>query len=148
MKLREVISDKDKEDFLHLPLKIYAGSPFWIRPLDKDIEAVFDLKKNKTYRDGECIRWVLENSSGEVIGRIAAFYDRKNAKKGNDQPTGGIGFFECINNREAAFLLFDKCEEWLQSKGMEAMDGPVNFGSRDRWWGLLIEGFDKEPNYQ
>jgi hypothetical protein len=31
---------------------------------------------------------------------------------------------------------------------MEAMDGPVNFGSRDRWWGLLVEGFDREPNYQ
>jgi hypothetical protein len=31
---------------------------------------------------------------------------------------------------------------------MEAMDGPVNFGSRDRWWGLLIEGFDRQPNYQ
>ena len=31
---------------------------------------------------------------------------------------------------------------------MEAMDGPVNFGTRDRWWGLLIEGFDKPPNYQ
>ncbi len=24
----------------------------------------------------------------------------------------------------------------------------INFGSRDRWWGLLIEGFDQEPNYQ
>src|SRR5690606_32046611 len=31
---------------------------------------------------------------------------------------------------------------------MEAMDGPINFGNRDRWWGLLVEGFDREPNYQ
>ena len=21
-------------------------------------------------------------------------------------------------------------------------------GSRERWWGLLVEGFDREPNYQ
>jgi hypothetical protein len=28
------------------------------------------------------------------------------------------------------------------------MDGPINFGSRDRWWGLLIDGYDREPNYQ
>ena len=28
------------------------------------------------------------------------------------------------------------------------MDGPINFGTRDRWWGLLVEGFDREPNYQ
>ena len=26
-------------------------------------------------------------------------------------------------------------------KGMEAMDGPINFGERDRWWGLITEGF-------
>jgi GNAT superfamily N-acetyltransferase len=24
---------------------------------------------------------------------------------------------------------------------MEAMDGPINFGERDKWWGLLVEGF-------
>jgi hypothetical protein len=21
------------------------------------------------------------------------------------------------------------------------MDGPINFGERDRWWGVLVEGF-------
>jgi len=29
---------------------------------------------------------------------------------------------------------------------MEAMDGPVNFGERHQWWGLLVDGFS-EPNY-
>jgi hypothetical protein len=29
---------------------------------------------------------------------------------------------------------------------MEAMDGPINFGERDKWWGLLVDGFT-EPNY-
>jgi hypothetical protein len=90
----------------------------------------------------------LKNEAGETIGRVAAFVDKKAANKGNDQPTGGMGFFECIENREAAFLLFDRCKTWLQEKGMEAMDGPINFGSRDRWWGLLVDGFDRDPNYQ
>jgi len=27
------------------------------------------------------------------------------------------------------------------------MDGPINFGERDKWWGCLVEGFDIEPNY-
>jgi GNAT superfamily N-acetyltransferase len=59
-----------------------------------------------------------------------------------------MGFFECIENKQAAFLLFDQCKDWLKQRGMEAMDGPINFGNRDRWWGLLLEGFDREPNYQ
>ena len=26
---------------------------------------------------------------------------------------------------------------------MAAMDGPINFGDRDQWWGLLVDNFDK-----
>jgi len=148
MKIIEVSTSEDAKAFLQLPVKLYKSEPKWIRPLDKDVESVFDPEKNKAFKHGECIRWILKNDSGEVIGRVAAFVNQKTVKKGNDQPTGGMGFFECINDRAAAFKLFDQCKQWLTGKGMEAMDGPVNFGSRDRWWGLLINGFDREPNYQ
>ena len=148
MKLQEVTTASDRREFLLLPVRLYRDVPQWIRPLDQDIESVFDTKKNKSFNTGEAIRWILRDDTDQVIGRVAAFYDRKIVNKGNDQPTGAMGFFECINDKTAAFLLFDACREWLASKGMEAMDGPVNFGNRDRWWGLLIEGFHLEPNYQ
>lgn len=148
MQLSEVTTRDQKKEFLHLPVRLYANEPNWIRPLDKDIENVFDKEKNKTFRHGDCCRWILTDGHGKTIGRVAAFVNQKTVSKGNDQPTGGMGFFECINDKEAAFKLFDQCKSWLQSKGMEAMDGPINFGNRDRWWGLLVEGFDKEPNYQ
>lgn len=148
MKILEVTTREHARDFLHLPVKLYRHEPNWIRPLDKDVESVFDPERNKTFRHGECIRWILIDEKEEVIGRIAAFINQKTTTKGNEQPTGGLGFFECINNQEAAFKLFDQCKAWLAERGMEAMDGPINFGSRDRWWGLLIEGFDREPNYQ
>lgn len=136
----EVNNLRAEKDFLNLPLKIYKGDKNWIRPLDKDIKNVFDPTFNKQFRTGECIRWILTNQKHETVGRVAAFYDKKGAFK-NDQPTGGMGFFECINDKEAAFLLFDACCYWLKDRGMEAVDGPINFGERDRWWGLLIEGY-------
>ncbi|MFZ6009648.1 MAG: hypothetical protein ACOYXT_04810 [Bacteroidota bacterium] len=148
MKIQEVTTQKHIQEFLNLPVRLYKKEPCWIRPLDKDIESVFDKDKNKTFRHGECVRWLLLNDQNETIGRVAAFVNQKTVSKGNDQPTGGMGFFECINDQKAAFMLFDQCKQWLQTRGMEAMDGPINFGSRDRWWGLLIEGFDREPNYQ
>lgn len=148
MKILEVTNAALSNEFLLLPVKLYKGQSNWIRPLDQDIKAVFDPDKNKTFRHGECIRWILQNDRGETVGRVAAFVNKKTVHKGNEQPTGGIGFFECINDRQAAFMLFDQCEQWLMGKGMEAMDGPINFGSRDRWWGLLVEGFDRQPNYQ
>lgn len=147
MQIVEVTTPQLADKFLKLPIKLYRDSAYWIRPLDSDINNFFDSKKNKTFRNGECIRWILIDNSGEPIGRIAAFVNKKTANKDNDQPTGGIGLFECINDQEAAFLLFDTCKEWLEERDMEAMDGPINFGDRDKWWGLLIQGFDLEPNY-
>src|SRR6478735_7520622 len=148
MKIKEVLTPSDIREFLVLPVLLYKNSPRWIRPLDKDVESVFDREKNKTFRHGACIRWILSDDQGKTIGRVAAFVNDKNSKKGNDQPTGGMGFFECIENKEAAYLLFDTCKQWLSSRGMEAMDGPINFGNRDRWWGLLVDGYDRDPNYQ
>lgn len=147
MEVKEVVGQKDVEAFIQLPVTLYRNSLHWIRPLDKDVEAVFNKEKNKTFRHGECVRWVLHDDKGKAIGRVAAFVNKKTVIKGNEQPTGGMGFFECVNDRNAAFALFDKCKEWLGERGMEAMDGPINFGDRDRWWGLLVDGFDRDPNY-
>ena len=44
----------------------------------------------------------------------------------------GIGFFECINNQSAANLLFETSITWLKEKKIEAMDGPINFGEKDK----------------
>ncbi len=148
MKTKEVISEADKKEFLLFPLALYKNIPNWIRPLDKDVENVFDPEKNKTFRNGEAVRWILQNDQGATIGRVAAFIDQKTLNKGNSQPTGGMGFFECMEDQKAAFILFDQCKQWLEAKGAEAMDGSINFGSRDRWWGVLVDGFDREPNYQ
>lgn len=148
MKIIEVNHPNLVRQFLDLPLALYKNQPNWIRPLDNDIEAVFDPKKNKAFQEGTCIRWILVDEKSKTIGRIAAFVNNKTKLKGNKQPTGGLGFFECIESKEAAFLLFDTAKNWLQEKGMEAMDGPINFGNRDKWWGLLVEGYEREPNYQ
>jgi len=144
MKVTEVQSENDAREFLLLPVNIYSDDPNWIRPLDKDIEVVFDRKKNKFFRHGNCTRFLLKNDQGRTIGRIAAFYNERTSKK-ESQPTGGIGFFECPNDQNAANLLFDTAKQWLIANKQEAMDGPINFGERDSWWGLIVQGFDPVP---
>jgi hypothetical protein len=144
--LIQVKDSQSAKEFLHLPLQIYHGNPNWIRPLDKDILQVFDPKINKAFRHGEAIRWILKDETGKTIGRVAAFVNKRYKTKGDEVPVGGMGFFECIHNQQAANQLFDACKQWLTEKGMGAMDGPINFGERDRWWGLLVEGFH-QPLY-
>jgi hypothetical protein len=140
MRLVEVKTLSDRKDFIAFPKRLYSGDPAWVCPLDSEIEAVFDPLKNHTFRRGEASRWLLKDDEGVTIGRIGAFIDRVRSDA-NSQPTGGIGFFEVIEDRKAAFALFDAAKVWLAERGMEAMDGPINFGENDTSWGLLVEGF-------
>ncbi len=82
-----------------------------------------------------------------MLGRIAAFVSTKYFNKGDEFPVGGVGYFDCINDQAAADLLFATAQHWLHQQNMQAMDGPVNFGESDKWWGLMVEGFDEEPMY-
>ena len=143
MKIIVVDTELLSKAFKEMPLRIYKHDKNYIQPLNKDIDEVFDQRKNKFFRHGECERWLLQDENGHYIGRLAVFVNKKYPQ---DQPTGGIGFFECDNNQDAANYLFERAKEWLQARGMEAIDGPINFGERDRWWGLLVNGFD-EPLY-
>ena len=146
MQIFPVTNNAESILFLKVPLGIYKNDPNWIRPLDKDINEVFDEKKNKSFRFGKLQRWILKDEEGNLAGRIAAFTNKKYKNKGDDIPVGGIGFFECINNQQAADFLLDNAKHWLMQHGMQAMDGPINFGERDRWWGMVTKGYS-EPLY-
>jgi len=147
MQLIEVSDKKTAREFLEINVNLNKVNPAYIRPLDNDVNDVFDPEKNKSFKYGEAKRWILKNDQSENIGRIAAFISSKYINKGTEFSTGGIGFFDCINDQAAANVLFDQAKDWLASKGAEAMDGPINFGDRDKWWGLLVEGFNNEPMY-
>ena len=140
MKVVEVNTKEDKKEFINFPKELYKDDPFWVCQLDSGIQSVFDPAKNHTFKHGEAIRWILKDEGNQTIGRIAAFIDKVRSSA-NRQPTGGIGFFEVVENKEAAFILFNVALEWHRLHGMEAMDGPVNFGENDNNWGLLVEGF-------
>lgn len=148
MILKEVVGDKGlKRMFLEFPVSLYASDPNWIRPLDQDIEVIFDPNKNIHLKKGEVIRWILFDENQKPIGRVAAFYEDKEPDKSNLK-MAGMGFFEVIDDENAAIILFDACKNWLKEKGFEGMDGPINFGERDSFWGLMIKGWEFEPTYK
>lgn len=144
----ELISVSDKATrraFHDVPRKIYAEDKNWVCVPDPFIENIFTPGINSFFEHGQAARWILKNDQGQLIGRVAAFINDNKAWTFS-QPTGGMGFFECTNNKEAAFLLFEVCQNWLAERKMEAMDGPINFGENDNFWGLLVEGFTP-PTY-
>ncbi|MCX6254849.1 MAG: hypothetical protein NTV31_10290, partial [Bacteroidia bacterium] len=106
MQIIEVITKQDKKEFIDFPKGLYKGEPCWICQLDSGIESVFDPTTNPAFRHGEAVRWILKDDNDNIIGRIAAFIDRVRSDA-NNQPTGGVGFFEVIEDKEAAFILFE-----------------------------------------
>lgn len=141
MKIIEVNTPTSIKEFLQLPFKIYQNDKNWIPHLKQDIEKVFDPRQNRAHSNGKIIRWILKDKQNKTIGRVAAFIDFKEKKN------GGLGFFECINDKEAAFLLFNTAKYWLKDNGAELMDGPINFGEKNMFWGLLVENFIDPNSY-
>lgn len=133
-KLFEVITASDIAQFHRVVDRVYAEDSQFIYPLENDVEGIFDPAKNKSFQNGVARRWVICDTAGQPAGRIAAFYTQK-PKSGK---RGGIGFFECINNREMAMDLWETAEKWLMEEQCLSIDAPINFGDRDSFWGLLI----------
>ena len=143
MQVVEVNDSATRKAFHKVARDIYKGDPNWVPPLEVMADSAFDPEKNAFYKNGDGTRWILISDSGEVIGRIGAFID-KNKAYTFQQPTGGCGFFECIDDKKASAILFDTAKAWLAERGMEAMDGPINFGENLINWGLLVEGYEQQ----
>ena len=85
MQLIEVTGSQLAKDFIRVNILLNKDNPAYIFPLEKDVYEVFDPKKNKTFRFGEVTRWILKNTEGKLIGRIAAFNNKKYKNKGEDR---------------------------------------------------------------
>lgn len=144
--LHLVNAQRDENRFLDVARYLYRNDPVWVCPLDRELKNIFDPQKSaKVTGNGTAQRWFMTDNQGNYAGRIAAFINNKKARAEKFK-IGGIGFFECINDQSAANLLFDTAKDWLIKQGAQVMDGPVNFGENDRYWGLLVEGFT-HPGY-
>jgi ribosomal protein S18 acetylase RimI-like enzyme len=144
MKIIEVLEPQHWKLFHQVPHRVYAKDSNWIAPLEADVQSTFTPGKNRTYEHGEAVVYVLLDDNNKPAGRIAVFIDHRNNQI---QPyvMGGVGYFECLDNSVYAKALFDQADEYFRAKGVQAIDGPINFGGRDKYWGLLADGYDQVP---
>ena len=141
VKIIEVVTKKQLKQFIEFPNSIYKGNPFYVTPLYLSIEWILS-QKNPFFQHSQ-VALFLAVEDDNVVGRIAAIYNKTHLKRYNDN-TGFFGFFESINNIEVAKNLFKASSEWLKSKGLTTMIGPTNLTTNDSC-GILIDGFDQSP---
>lgn len=137
----EVNSAKLLKEFVNLPYKLYAKDPNWVPPLKMAVKDLLS-PKHPFYRSGEMKKW-LAMQGGKFVGRIAGIINHEH-NEFHEEKVGFFGFFECSENMDIAEGLFIKAENWLRSKGMLAVRGPMN-PSTNYEVGTLVKGFDDPP---
>lgn len=145
MRAIEINNSALQKEFYQTEFQFRKGLKNWIPPLEKDILNVFDHGKNKYFKRGKCQQWIFKDAQ-QTVARVAAFIVNQSFNEGENK-IGGMGFFDCIDHQETADFVFETCKKWLEDHGAEGMDGPINFGQRHSWWGLLDKGHDQAPNY-
>ena len=109
MRIIPVETRQTEKAFLEFPRKLYHRDPNYVVPFDQEIRKAFDRKVNPYFGHGDAVRWIAVNQKNQTVGRIAAFYDRVR-DEADDLLSGGCGFFESIDDRQVAFLLFDEAK--------------------------------------
>ncbi|MGH9368917.1 MAG: N-acetyltransferase, partial [Thermoanaerobaculia bacterium] len=80
---------------------------------------------------------------GRDVGRIAAILDRSH-NEFHGEKTGFFGYFESVDDPEAARLLFEAASLWARERKMRVLRGPASPSLNDEA-GLLVDGFDSPP---
>ena len=70
MQLIQVTDSSLAAAFIQVNVVLNKEVPGYIRPRNVDINEVFDPSKNKAFRHGECVRWVLKDADDRLIGRM------------------------------------------------------------------------------
>jgi len=140
--VRRVEDRRTKNDFLSVPLSIYAGDTQWIAPL-RFVEAErLNPKKHPFYDHGEAAFWVAYRDN-RPVGRISAQIDQLHLDRYQDA-TGHFGMLEAIDDQSVFSALFAAAEEWLAAKGIRAVTGPFNLSINEES-GLLVRGHEYPP---
>ncbi len=142
LRVDPVHSDSDRRLFLSFPWQVYRDDPYWVPPLFSERLAFVDPERNPFFQHAS-VGLFLARRGGEVVGTIAAFTNRLyNEFQGVN--TGFFGFFEVLEDPQAAAALLERAESWAREAGHEAILGPAQWSTNDEC-ALLVEGFQDSP---
>ncbi|OHD54232.1 MAG: hypothetical protein A2Y33_13090 [Spirochaetes bacterium GWF1_51_8] len=140
--IRKVTGTREMKKFMKFPWTIYRDDPVWAPDLIMDLKFRVNKKKHPFFEYGDA-DFYLAFKDGGIAGRIAAIDNPKHNSFHPDDKTGFWGFFECIDDQNAANALFDTAKEWIKARGHRNMRGPMSCDNQDEV-GMQIEGIETQ----
>lgn len=137
--INEIKTEKDYLSFVNLPFSIYKNNKYWVPPLIDSELKILKPETNPAFDECEAKFW-LAYKDNKLVGRIGAIINHEYNKKVNEK-IGRFTRLEYYDDFEVCKMLLKTAEDWLISKGMTRVLGPLGFNNLDKQ-GLLIEGFE------
>ncbi len=144
LRVRPVADKRERRIFKRLPWRIYRDDPHWVAPLMMDVNTVVDGKH--PFHAHADVALFLAWRAERPVGRIAAVVNRLHNDFHGDK-LGFFGLFEVEDDAEAAAALLATAERWLAERGMDRIQGPMNFSTNEELCspGIQLDGFDHPP---
>ena len=140
--IKSVETTEDRKAFLSFPWTVYKDDPYWVPPIFSERMHFTDPEKNPFFQHAE-VQFYMALRGEKIAGTIAVFINHlHNEYQGEN--VAFFGFFEVLEDYEAAELLFKTAEAWAKERGYTALRGPAQWSTNDEC-GLLVDGFDDSP---
>lgn len=139
-----VESKRDQKEFMEILWRLYKGDPNWIPPIRMSQKQLVGFQKHPFY-DNAKSRAFIVRKDGNVVGRIVGIVNHGHNERFKEK-RGFFGFFDCIDDEQAARELFTAACRYLKNEGMDCVRGPCN-PSLNYEIGTLVEGFDSPPTF-
>ncbi|MFC1546826.1 hypothetical protein ACFL4O_03810 [bacterium] len=141
LSVSSVKTKSELDEFINLPWEIYKYDAHWVPPLISEVKYLLS-EQNPFWTHADCEHFILKKGN-ETVGRISAVIDY-NYQKVHNEKVGFFGFYESYDNEEHSAILLNTVKEWLKSRNVSKMFGPVNPSTNDEM-GFLMDGFFESP---
>ncbi len=142
--IQEVTRKRHLSKFVDFPYQLYRGNPYWVPPLRINERAAFHPSKNPAFEFCEVKQW-LARLDGKIVGRVAGIIDHRYMETWKSR-VAKFGWIDFIDDPEVATSLYSTVERWALDKGMEAIQGPMQFTDFDAT-GFLIGGYTEVSTF-
>ena len=140
--IQRVTGRRDLRAFVHFPWQVYRGDPNWVPPLLSERFRTLDAARNPFFQHAD-VALFLARQGRQAVGTVAVFIDHWLSEH-LQEPVGGFGFFEVLEDATVAGRLLDAAVGWLRDRGARVVRGPMDFNNNDHA-GVLISGADCPP---
>ena len=132
----------DLETFAYFPWTVYRGDPWWVPPLISERRKLVDRERFPFFEHSQA-EFFIARRGDRVVGTIAGIANRR-YNEFHTSNVGWFGFFEVLEDPEAAAGLLATAGDWARAQGFEALLGPAQYSTNEEV-GLLIDGFNDTP---